>query len=178
MKVEDNSYDFKVRDRLQKECRERNWKLVRNTEDNRAMIDMITYCSQGNEEEAVQNLKTSMEVRDGLNSTCRTLGLDLWWHAVEVIFSVEVVMEAFLFLFWKKSFIELKVSVHKNENNPRGSYHEVIMRDFGRFLNDQNFIDSNVFQAQVKIEMINFEDIAENSNNIFKELMREDEEIN
>ena len=46
MNVVDNTFDFKVRDRLVKECRERNWKLLHScTEDPRVMIDMITYCS-------------------------------------------------------------------------------------------------------------------------------------
>ena len=178
MKVADNCFDFNVRDRLQKECSERNWTLRSDSaEHNNVMIDMITYCSRGNKEEAVLNLRTSMEFKDGLISTGLTLGLDMNidMESIETD-SLEVVGEAFLFFFWRRSFIELKVSVHKNENIPRKSYHESIMRDFGRFLNAQNFNDSDVFQEEVDVAIHYLHVTAGNFNNLFKELMKEDEE--
>ena len=167
MNIEDNTFDFKVRDRLQKECRERSWKLRRFPEDNRIMIDMITYCSQGNEEEAALNLQTSMDFKDGFKRTCRSFGM---W--VGEIGWASAMAEQFLFLFWKKSFIELKVAVHKDENLPRESWHEVLMREHGRFLIDQNFTDSFAFEAEVLLVIDVVLQAIENLNNTFKELMK------
>ena len=53
--VEDNTFDFKVRDRLKKECEERNFHMGEDTLS-MMFLDMITYCSRGNEEAAVLNL--------------------------------------------------------------------------------------------------------------------------
>ena len=86
-----------------------------------------------------------MEFKDGLNGACRRLGLD--WMASVSLF--EVVGDVFLYSFWSKSFMELRVAVHKNENLPLDSYHETIMREFGHLLNVQNFKDSDVFQEEV-----------------------------
>ena len=143
MKVDGVEYDLRVH--LERECRERNWKLRSNPEDHKEMIDMINYCSRGNLEEALLNLRKSMEFKDGLNGACRRLGLD--WMASVSLF--EVVGDVFLYSFWSKSFMELRVAVHKNENLPLDSYHETIMREFGHLLNVQNFKDSDVFQEEV-----------------------------
>ena len=61
MTIEDNTFDFKVRDRLLEECKNADYDLHYNPNDNKVMMDMITYCSQGNEEEALLNLKTTKE---------------------------------------------------------------------------------------------------------------------
>ena len=61
MTIEDNTFDFKVRDRLLEECKNADYDLHYNPNDNKVMMDMITYCSQGNEEEAILNLKTTKE---------------------------------------------------------------------------------------------------------------------
>ena len=65
MTIEDNTFDFKVRDRLLEECRNADYDLHYNPNDNKVMMDMITYCSQGNEEEAVLNLKTTKQFLRG-----------------------------------------------------------------------------------------------------------------
>ena len=61
MTIEDNTFDFKVRDCLLEECRKENVVLHYNHNDNKVMIDLITYCSQGNVEEAILNLKSTIE---------------------------------------------------------------------------------------------------------------------
>ena len=61
MTIEDNTFDFKVRDRLLEECRNENYVLHYNPNDNKVMIDLITYCSQGNVEEAKLNLQATIE---------------------------------------------------------------------------------------------------------------------
>ena len=166
MNVVDNTFDFKVRDRLVKECRERNWKLLHScTEDPRVMIDMITYCSQGNEEEAVLNLKASKEFMDRLRNTGRTF--DLWSCKLA---------EDIMFLFWKKSFIELKVAVHKNEILPRDSCHEIMMREYGHLLHEENFADSDAFIAGVTQSMNLIEAATKILDNTFKDLMKNEEQ--
>ena len=166
MNVVDNTFDFKVRDRLVKECRERNWKLLHScTEDPRVMIDMITYCSQGNEEEAVLNLKASKEFMDRLRNTGRTF--DLWSCKLA---------EDIMFLFWKKSFIELKVAVHKNELLPRDSCHEVMMREYGHLLHEENFADSDAFIDGVTNSMNVIKAATMILDNTFKDLMKNEEQ--
>ena len=168
MKVKDNNYSLNVRDRLERECRERKWKLRSDPEHHIELIDTITYCSRGNEEEALLNLRKSMEFKNGLNNACRTLGLD-WMGSVS---RFEVVGDVFLFSFWRKSWFELRVALLKNENFPRESYHETIMREFGRFLNVKNFKDSEVYQEEVSTAINNFHAAYEKSNTIIDELMK------
>ena len=165
--VEDNSFDFKVRDRLQKECRERNWKLRRyeyDSKNNRVMIDMITYCSQGDEEEAVRNLISTKMFMDRFKSSCQTLGMP-----VNTLSWAELNAEEFMFLFWKKSFIELKVAIHKSEKLPR-VFSQAIIRDLGRFLDEQNFNNSQALKNEARIAMEAIRADTVTLNNIFKDI--------
>ena len=57
--VEDNIFDFKVKDRLVKECEDKGYKLSKDSLRNPMILDMIVYCSLGREEEALLNLKTT-----------------------------------------------------------------------------------------------------------------------
>ena len=93
-----------------KECRERKSKVRSFTEDPRVMIDTIPNCSQGNEEEAVIFLNASKEFMDRFRNTGHKF--DLWSCKLA---------EDIMFLFWKKSFIELILAVHKNEILPHDS---------------------------------------------------------
>ena len=94
-----------------KECRERKSKVRSFTEDPRVMIDTIPNCSQGNEEGAVIFLNASKEFMDRFRNIGRTFDLlSPGWTAEDI-----------MFLFWKKSFIELELAVHKNEILPHDS---------------------------------------------------------
>ena len=170
MKVEDNSFDFKVRDRLVNECKEMNFSLRSDPKQHSVMLDMIAYCARGDEGEAVLSLKATKEFKDGWMRTWRRLeGWNAWVDVDPV--------DEFLFEFWKKSFIELKVAVQKNENRPRELYHEVIMRDHGRFLNELNFNGMEAFIIETDTVAKNpFRATSENLNNIFKDLMKVEEE--
>ena len=103
--------DFKFRDRLVKEGRERESEVRSFTEDPRVMIYTIPNCSQGNEEEAAIFLNASKEFMDRFRNIGRTFDmLSTGWTAEDI-----------MFLFWKKSFIELILAVHKNEILPHDS---------------------------------------------------------
>ena len=67
MIVEDKTFDFLVRDRLKKECEERHLLPLSGDPRNhdQLSLDMITYCSRGNKEEAVRNLKATKDFMDG-----------------------------------------------------------------------------------------------------------------
>ena len=167
MTVEDNSYDFQVRDRLLKECKKMNYKLHYNPDDHALMLDMITYCSQGNQEEAVLNLKTTKEFQDRFISvSTRLLSFPTSFPNGYNFSSVY----QFLFKFWKKSFIEIKVAVEKKEAPLRISYHQLLMRDYDHFLNEQNFLNFEAFRLQLTAASNNLLAAAENLNNIFKDL--------
>ena len=74
-----------------------NYKIHYDLEDYKVKMDMINYCSQVKQDEAVLNLKTTKEFQDGLNIP---LGFLLppsyfrqhWGYS-------------FFFNFWKKCFI-------------------------------------------------------------------------
>ena len=167
MKVEDNSFDFKVRDRLVNECKEMNFSLRSDPKQHSVMLDMIAYCARGDEGAAILSLKASKEFNDGWMRT---------WHRLTLLNVANVgPVEHFLFQFWKKSFIQLKVSVQKNENFPRESHHEVIMRDHGRFLNELNFNDLDEFITEHATVLDTFRATAANLNIIFQDLMKDEE---
>ena len=79
MIVEDNTFDFLVRDHLKKMCEERNLTLSGDSKKDQLMLDMITYCSRGNKEEAVLNLNTTKEFITGYQIVCRRLPGGWWW---------------------------------------------------------------------------------------------------
>ena len=167
MRVEDNSFDFKVRDRLVKECKEMNYSLRSDPKQHSVMLDMIAYCARGDEGAAILSLKATKEFKDGWMRT--------WQRLNGWTLALDVANEHFLFQFWKKSFIQLKVSVQKNESLPRESHHEVIMRDHGRFLNELNFNDLDEFITEHATVLDTFRATAANLNIIFQDLMKDEE---
>ena len=145
MSVEDNTFepfDFKVKDRLIKECEDRGWQLSKDSMRNPMFIDMITYCSLGREEEALLNLKTTMDF------------IRLYkWAMHDLVqfgqtFSFHVTGELVMFEFWRKCFIKIKVSVEKKKPLPSESFHQVILRDHGRFLDSTNFATPDALEAE------------------------------
>ena len=162
MIVEDDTFDFLVRDRLKKECEERPLLPLPLTEQHMLMLDMITYCSRGNKEAAVLNLIATKGFIHGFMVVGLRDGRNWWSDAWD-----------FMFEFWKKCFIKIKVLVQKQESLPPPTYTEVISRDYGRFKRDHNFasVDAFIAEAQVAIDALKNE--SENTNNIFKEIMRD-----
>ena len=98
MIVEDNTFDFLVRDRLKKECEERPISLSGDPTKDQLMLDMITYCSRGNKEEAVSNLTATKEFMVGFQLVQRRLPGGWWW--------ADPNGWEFMFEFWKKCFIK------------------------------------------------------------------------
>ena len=163
MTTEDNTFDFSVRDRLKKECKERNWKLSGESHEDQLLLDMITYCSRGNQVAAVLNLNTTIEFEGGYYSSLRRLhGGGLWCNPTGW---------EFIFEFWKKCFIQLRVKLVKKEPLPSEFYHEVIFRDYGRFLLYQNFANVDAMETEASISIISLKNESDNFNNTFKEIM-------
>ena len=172
MTAEDNTFDFHVRDRLLEECKKMDYKIHHEPEENKLMMDMITYCSQGNRDEAILNLKATKEFQDRCRLVCSRLNFP---PALPLGFFVEHTVNYFLYNFWKKSFIEIKVAVEKQEAPRRVSYHEIIMRDYQHFFNEQNFPNFAAFQNQLNHVSQNILSAAENLNNTLKALRRQSE---
>ena len=80
--------------------------------------------------------------------------------------------DLFMFTFWKKWFIEIKVAVQKKEAPLRVSLHEIIMRDYGHLLNVQNFPNYDTFVVQASTSRSHLESATENLNNIYKGLLQ------
>ena len=165
MIVEDNTFDFLVRDRLKKECEERPISLSGDPTKDHLMLDMITYCSRGNKEEAVSNLTATKEFMVGFQLVQRRLPGGWWW--------ADPNGWEFMFEFWKKSFIKIKVLVQKQETLPAHAYTEVISRDYGRFLLEHNFANLDALKAEVKVAIDSLKNESENTNNIYKEILRD-----
>ena len=161
MTVEDNTFDFLVRDRLKKECEERGISLSGDPTKDQLMLDMITYCSRGNKEEAVCNLTATKEFIVGFQHVQRRLPGGWWW--------ADPNGWEFMFEFWKKSFIKIKVLVQKQEPLPSPAYSEVISREYGRFLQEHNFPNVDTFKAEARGAIASLKNDSENFNNIYKD---------
>ena len=63
-------------------------------------------------------------------------------------FGFHVTGELVMFEFWRMCFIKIKVSVKKKKPLPSESFHEVILRDHGRFLDSTNFATPDALEAE------------------------------
>ena len=171
MSVEDNIFDFKVKDRLIKECKDKNYlTLFSDPTKNQILLDMITYCSLGNQDEAILNLKTTMEFEEDFEDARMSLpppppGPVFFFHARGSMF---------LYEFWKNCFIQIKVAVQKKEPLPRESFHTVMLREYGRFLNVHNFPSLDAFKQEAWLAVISLKNASEALNNMYKTLMKSD----
>ena len=129
------------------------------------MLEMITYCSRGNKEEAVLNLKTTQDFMTCYQIVCRRLPGGWWWADPN---GWEFMVE-----FWKKCFIQIKVAVQSEEPLPSESYHEVISRDYGRFLQENNFANVDVMKNEAMVAIISLKNASENFSNNYKQMFGE-----
>ena len=155
MSVEDNIFDFIVRDRLKKECEDRDYKLSRDYLRNSMMLDMIAYCSFGREEEAILNLETTMKFIRGYKC--------VQWNLVPFgqTFIFNVTGSIIMFEFWRKCFIQIKVLVQRRESLPGESFHKVILREHGRFLDSDNFSTPDALEAEGSAVMDSLKSVSE-----------------
>ena len=166
MIVEDNTFDYLVRDHLTKECEDRHllpfWGYLNPSaqQDRQLMLDMITYCSRGNKEAAVLNLIATKDFIHGFMIVGILDGRNWWSDAWD-----------FMFEFWKKCFIKIKVLVQKQESLPPPTYTEVISRDYGRFLQHHNFANFDALKAESRVAIDSLKNDSENYNNIYKVIM-------
>ena len=172
MSVEDNTYDFKVRDRLREEYETKRYAPYLNSSSvphrNGAelMLDMMTYCSQGNQEEAVLNLKATERFQNKYEA--------VRWSMPGPKHGVYATGEVFIYEFWRKCFIQTKVAVQKGEPLPSESWHVVIFRDYGRFLNSANFSIHDAFKTETRVAIESLKNASDNFNNTYKALMKRD----
>ena len=82
--------------------------------------------------------------------------------------------KVFMYEFWRKCFIQTKVAVQKGEPLPRESWHVVIFREYGRFLNSANFANHDAFESEAKIAVESLVNASENFNNTYKAMMQSD----
>ena len=167
MSIEDNTFDHKVRERLIKESK--NIHLFVDPHKNQLLIDMITYCSQGNQEAAVLNFRTTLKF-ERKYEIARLQLQGLHQHPYGFYMRGMCLM----FEFWRKCFIQIKVAVQKQEALPRESWHEVILREYGRFLNSHNFANTDVFDTEVRVVRESLKNESEAFNNTYKALIKRD----
>ena len=166
MSIEDNTFDHKVRERLMKESKSIH--LFFDPHKTQLLIDMITYCSQGNQEAAVLNFRTTLKF-DRKYEIARRGIPDYPFH-----FGYYARGLCLMFEFWRKCFIQIKVAVQKQEALPRESWHEVILREYGRFLNSHNFANTDVFDTEVRVVRESLKNESEAFNNTYKALIKRD----
>ena len=165
MSIEDNTFDHKVRERLMKESKSIH--LFFDPHKTQLLIDMITYCSQGNQEAAVLNFRTTLKFeRDYEVARLQLPGVHNSYYYLRGL--------CLMFEFWRKCFIQIKVAVQKQESLPRESWHEVILREYGRFLNSHNFANTDVFDTEVRVVRESLKNESEAFNNTYKALIKRD----
>ena len=81
----------------------------------------------------------------------------------------------FMFEFWKKSFIKIKVLVQKQEPLPPCAYTEVISSNYGRFLEEHNFPNVETFKSEARGAIASLKNDSEHFNIIYKEILRDGE---
>ena len=79
-----------------------------------------------------------------------------------------------MFEFWRKCFIQTKVAVQKGESLPSESWHLVIFRDYGRFLDSANFSIYDAFVTETRVAIESLKNASDNLNNTYKALMKGD----
>ena len=169
MSIEDNTFDFKVQDRLKKECKDRPPLFPYDPLKNHLLLDMIAYCSQGNQEEAVLNLKTTLKFERDYEIACTNLGafsmafLGYYERGSRIIFE-----------FWRKCFIQTKVAVQKKESLPRETWHFVIFREYARFLNSDNFANHDAFESEARVAVASLVNASDTFDNTYKAMMMTD----
>lgn len=75
--------------------------------------------------------------------------------------------------FGKKCFIQIKVAVQSEEPLHSESYHEVISRDYGRFLQENNFANVDVMKNEAMVAIISLKNASENFSNNYKQMFGE-----
>ena len=170
MSVEDNIFDFKVKDRLIKECKDKSYgPLFSDPLKNQILLDMIAYCSMGNLDEAILNLKITMDFEEDFEGVRQNLPPP---PPPGYFFGFYVTGSMFLYEFWRKCFIKIQVAVQKKESLPQESFHIVILREYGRFLNGHNFPNLHAFKNEVWVAVTSLKAASETFNNTYKTLMK------
>ena len=172
MSVEDNTYDFKVRDRLREEYETRMYLGIGHgigavgVDGDELILDLITYCSQGDQDEAVLNLKATQRFQSKYEA--------VRWRLPGPKYDVYETDVVFMYEFWRKCFIRTKVAVQKGEELPSESWHIVIFRDYGRFLDSANFSIYDAFVTETRVAIESLKNASDNLNNMYKALMKGD----
>ena len=169
--IEDNTFDFKVKDRLMEECKDETFygpMFLADPHRNQLIIDMIAYCSQGNPEDAVLNLKTTLRFKKELEAVQRNLSANTFYYRYRVRGAL------FIHEFWKKCFIQIKLAVQKQESPPREPWHIVIVREYGRFLISGNFTHLDAFEAEVRLAFDSLKTACNHFNDAYKAMVASD----
>ena len=118
-----------------------------------------------------------MEIMAGLQRVCRRLAGGWLANGLHYYTWADLNGWDFMFEFWKKCFIQNKVFVQKQEPLPPTAYTEVISRDYGRFLQENNFANVEAFIAEAKVVIASLKNDSENFNNVYKEILREESNL-
>ena len=168
--IEDNTFDFKVKDRLMEECKKKTVyrPMFIDPHRNQLVIDMIAYCSQGNPEDAVLNLKTTIRFEKEFETVRRNLSANTF------LYGDRIRGAWFIHEFWKKCFIQIKLAVQKQESPPREPWHIVIMREYGRFLVSGNYTNLDAFETEVELAFASIKTASNHFSDTYKAMMESD----
>ena len=163
--IGEKTFEFRIRDRLTKECQDAGLTLNRLSTRHAVMIDMMAYCAHGDEEEAVRNLEASKTFLNHYEVVSQGLG-----PPAERRKAIQLGKDL-LFEFWRKCFIKKKFSVQAEIDVPERPPHEILEQDYGHLVapppHSLAFLKSN---TQMYIEVLKIH--CEEFNKIYVRLVK------
>jgi len=104
--MEEQGFSFQIRNHLTHVCKEKGITLLHHHQGEKfhQLLDLITFSSLGNLNDAVEYLLASSRLVDSL---------ELYW-----IHGCDNIMEDLIFQLWKKVFIQIKYKLYRNTMKP------------------------------------------------------------
>ena len=138
---EDKEFSFLLRDRLTKYCDDNSIDLSHESPKHKMLLDMIVYCSMGDEEQGIENVK---ETYNFLMATWRQAGiLEEFWALQKA--------DALMWEFWKSCFIRVKIALASGKQEQIEACKDFARHPRGYAAHVGNFVGS-MYQLQIYLE--------------------------
>ena len=146
--LKDKEFSFSLRDRLAKYCDDNDLMLsLRYPKNEKMLLDMIVYCSMGDEEQGLEN------VRETSNFLVAFKVHPFFWGGWTWKWADDLMWE-----FWKSSFIRVKVALASGKQEEISACTDFSRhpRGYTADIQNQNFLGNQVqafsyLEAQIRI---------------------------
>ena len=139
--LKDKEFSFSLRDRLAKYCEDNDLMLsLRCPKNEKMLLDMIVYCSLGDEEQGLEN------VRETRNFLLAYMGHLVIWGNWSWKWADDLMWE-----FWKSSFIRVKMALASGKQEQLSACKDFARHPRGYAAHVGNFVGS-MYQLQIYLE--------------------------